>query len=234
MPDPVLPNGLSAAASALQMMERRQQVLANNLANVSTRGFKAENAFARLMENNLSKTDSVLDLSPGVLTETHNTLDMAVEGEGFFVVNTPAGERFVRNGNFRLDADRRLVDNQGFPVLGEKGQIVLPPGNPTVDESGLIKINDKPIERLKIERVKNGSDLQHEGGTMFIPDATREAVPPAERTIRQGFLEESNVNPMLAMTDMLSVMRYYTAAQKTISTIDSVRGIAVTELAKPV
>jgi flagellar basal body rod protein FlgF len=107
MPDPVRLNGMSSSAAALQMLERRQQVLSNNLANASTRGFKAESAFTRMMNDAMASTDTALDLTQGTLTETHNTLDLAIEGDGFFVTQTPAGERFVRNGSFRLDADHR-------------------------------------------------------------------------------------------------------------------------------
>jgi flagellar basal body rod protein FlgG len=87
---------------------------------------------------------------------------------------------------------------------------------------------------LRVERVASGADLQHEGGTMFVPDASRQSIPAGERKVQQGFLEESNVNAMSAMTDMLSVLHRYQAAQKTLTTIDTVRGIAVTDLAKPV
>ncbi|MFN9086847.1 MAG: flagellar hook-basal body complex protein, partial [Gemmatimonadaceae bacterium] len=114
---------MSAAAAALQMLERKQAVLANNLANASTRGFKAEMAFARLMNDQLAATETAIDLKAGTLTETHNPLDLAVEGDGFFVVQTPGGERFVRNGSFRLNADRQLVDDKGNTVLGEAGPI---------------------------------------------------------------------------------------------------------------
>ncbi|BAH37348.1 MAG TPA: flagellar hook-basal body protein [Gemmatimonas aurantiaca] len=234
MPGPVQNNGLSSAASALQMLERKQQVLANNLANASTRGFKAETTFARMMGNQLAKADTAIDLTPGTLTETHNSLDLALEGDGFFVVDTPAGERFVRNGNFRLDANRHLTDEQGNPVLGENGAISLPQGTIEVDATGLITVNGKPQQRLRVERVASGTDLEHEGGTRFIPDASRQVIPPTERTVKQGFLEESNVNPMSAMTEMLTVLHRYGAAQQTLSTIDAVRGIAVTDLAKPV
>lgn len=234
MPGPVTTNGMSSAASALQMLERRQQVLANNLANASTKGFKAESAFARLMDNALAVTDTALDLSAGTLTETHNPLDLAVEGNGFFVIQTPGGERFVRNGSFQLDANRRLTDGRGNAVLGEGGPIVLPDGTVEVDATGMVSVNGKPQQRLRLERVAEGTKLQHEGGTQFVPDASREAVPPGERTVRQGFLEESNVNTMRVMTEMLEVLHRFGAAQKTLSTIDSARGLAVTELARPV
>ena len=234
MPDPVRPNGMSSAAAALQMLERRQQVLSNNLANASTRGFKAETAFARIMGDSLAATDTALDLTAGSMTETHNALDVAIESDGFFVTQTANGERLVRNGSFRLDADRRLVDDHGNAVLGEDGPILLPLGIAEIDETGLVKVNGKPVQRLRVERVPPGTPLQHEGGTQFLPVSARQTVPPNERLVRQGFVEESNVNPMAAMTAMLEVLHRYGAAQKTLSTIDAVRGIAVTDLAKPV
>ena len=225
---------MSSAAAALQMMERRQQVLANNLANATTRGFKAETAFARMMGDAIAVTDTAIDLRQGALTETHNPLDIAIDGNGFFVTKTAAGDRFVRDGSFRLDAERRLVDQHDNPVLGEEGPITLPPGMIEVDATGMVKVNGKPAQRLRIETVPEGTALQHEGGTQFVPPATRQPLSPEGRKIRQGFVEESNVNPMSAMTDMIEALHRFGAAQKTLSTIDSVRGIAVNDLAKPV
>ena len=205
---------MTSAAAALQMLERRQQVLANNLSNASTRGFKAETAFSRIMGDAIASTDTALDLSAGNLTETHNPLDLAIEGDGFFVTQTAAGERLVRNGSFRMDPDRRLVDDHGDPVLGDDGPIVLPPGAIEIDATGLITVNGKPAQRLRVERVPEGTQLEHEGGTRFVPVAGRQSIPPAERSVRQGFVEESNVNPMSAMTAMLEVLHRYGAAQK--------------------
>ncbi len=218
----------------MQMLERKQQVLANNLANASTRGFKAETAFARLMDNQLAKTDTALDLTAGSLTETHNSLDLAVDGDGFFVTQTPNGERFVRNGSFRLDPERQLVDERGNPVLGDDGPLVLPTGTVEIGNDGTVKVNGRVLQRLRLERVADGAQLQHEGGTQFVPDASRQAIPPAERNVRQGFLEESNVNTMSAMTDMLAVLHRYGAAQKALTVLDAARGTSVNDLAKPV
>ena len=234
MPGPVRTNGMSSAASALQMLERRQQVLANNLANASTRGFKSEAVFSRMMGNALAATDTALDLTDGTLSETRNPLDLAVEGDGFFVTSTPAGERHVRGGSFHLDASRTVVDDRGNALLGENGPVVLPQGAIEIDAAGAIKVNGRPAGRLRLETVAEGARLQHEGGTQFVPDATRQAMAPDARRIKQGFVEESNVNTMSAMTAMIDVMHRYGAAQKTLSTLDSVRGIATTELARPV
>jgi len=233
MPDPVRLNGMTSAAATLQMLERKQQVLTNNLANASTRGFKGETTFARIIGNALATTDTALDVTPGSLTETRNSLDLAVEGNGFFVTQTPAGERLVRNGSFHIDGEHQLVDDHENPVLGENGPVVLPNGTIEVDGTGMIKVDGKMVQRLRLERVADGTQLQHEGGTQFVPDATRMAIPPEERHVKQGYIEESNVNTMSAMTAMLEVLHRYGAAQKTLSTIDSARGIAVTELAKP-
>ena len=235
MPGPVQSNGMSSAAAALQMLERRQAVLANNLANASTRGFKAEVAFARLMDNALAATDTAVNLEAGSFTQTHNPLDLAIEGDGFFVVRTPGGERFVRNGTFQLNPDRQLVDAKGNLVLGEDGNgITIPTGQLEIDASGQVSVNGKPLQRLKVERVAPGSDLQHEGGTHFVPDASRQVVPANERSVKQGFVEESNVNTLSAMTYMISVLHRYSAAQKVLTNLDAAREIAVTDLARPV
>jgi flagellar basal body rod protein FlgG len=231
---PLRPSGLTSTASALQMLERKQAVLANNLANASTRGFKAEHPFARLLDNARAVTETTLDTTAGTITNTGNPLDLAIEGEGFFVTQTPGGERFVRTGSFQLDAERRLVDGRGNPVLGEQGPVVLRPGVVTIDADGMVQLNGRPVPRLGLERVDAAAELQHEGGTQFVPDDTRRLVPAAERRVRQGALEESNVNPMLAMTDMLDLLGQFQAAQKVLTAIDEARGIAVTDLAKPV
>jgi flagellar basal body rod protein FlgG len=224
---------MSSAAAALQMLERRQQVLANNLANASTRGFKAETAFSRMMGNALAVTDTAVDLTAGTLTETHNPLDLAMEGDGFFVVATPGGERHTRGGGYHLDATRTLVDDRGNALLGETGPLVLPPGTVEIDATGLVKVDGKPVQRLRLETVAEGARLQHEGGTQFVPDVSRGAMAPDARRVRQGFVEESNVNTMSAMTAMLDVLHRFGAAQKTLSTLDTARGIATTELARP-
>ena len=221
-------------AAALQMLERKQAVLANNLANASTRGFKAEQSFARMLDNARTVVDTTVDTTAGTVTATGNPLDLALEGEGFFVIQTPNGERLVRTGSFQLDADRRLVDGQGNPILGEEGPVVLRPGVVSIDTAGAVQVNGRPVQRLRVERVATPSALEHEGGTRFVPDDSRQAIPAADRRVRQGALEESNVNPLVAMTDMMDTLVQFQAAQKVLTTIDAVRGISVTELAKPV
>lgn len=236
---------MTSAAASLSMLERRQAVLANNLANVNTSGFKGEQVFARLVDNALAVTETRVDLTAGTLAESSNPLDIALEGDGFFVIDTPDGERHVRGGSFQLDETGRLTDRAGNALLGEEGEILLLAGgsgsgsaasetsaNVEIDASGLVQVNGRGVARLRVERIAAGASPAHEGGVRFIPDASRESIPPGQRRVRQGFVEESNVNPMTSMTAMLEVLHRFGAAQKTISTLDSVRGIAVNELGK--
>jgi flagellar basal-body rod protein FlgF len=234
-------NGLTAAASALRYWERRQEVASNNLANVTTTGFKGERVFGQMFGDAMTAAQTSTDLRAGTLHETHNPLDVALTGDGFLVVDTPNGERFTRGGSLQLDAERRLVDAGGRPVLGEPGPdgqgggpIVIPQGAVAIDRAGEITVDGKPVARLRVERGGPGAALAHEGGTLFVPDANRRPVAAAERDVRQGAVEESNVSPVGALVDMIAVQRAYASVQKAVTTLDSVRGTAVTDLGRPV
>ncbi|MEO7360770.1 MAG: flagellar hook basal-body protein [Gemmatimonadaceae bacterium] len=235
MPQPIRTNGLTSAASAMQMLERRQQVIANNLANSNTRGFKAERSFARLIGDAVAATGTSIDRKQGTLTETHNPLDLSVEGDGFFVVQKGPEERLLRDGTFQLNDDRQLVDSSGNLVLGDDGPITLPKGEITVSATGQIRVDAKPVAQLRLERVDAKAPLTHEAGTLFKTDATaRQSIPLNDRQIHQGSVEESNVNTMATMSEMIEVMHRYGSAQKMVATIDAIRGIAVNDLAKVV
>lgn len=234
MTTPIRPTGLTNAAAALRFWERRQEVLANNLANVSTDTFKAERTFARLSPEGVPVIDRATDRRDGTMRVTGAPLDVAIEGDGFLVVDTPAGERLSRGGALRLDDASRLTDAQGHPLLGEQGTIVLPPGDVHVAVDGTVSVAGRAIDRLRMETVPAGAPLQHEGGTLVVPPATRAGVAPAERRLRQGVIEESNVNPLGAMVDMITTQRSYAALQRVVTTIDGVHGTIANDLGKPV
>jgi flagellar basal body rod protein FlgG len=227
--------GMASAASALRYWERRQEVLSNNLANVSTDGFRGERVFAQMMGDALPAAQTATDVRAGALRPTTNPLDLALQGDGFFVVQTPAGERFSRGGAFRLDAERRIVDADGRALLGAQGPIVVPPGGElAVTPSGDVSLDGKTIASLRVERPGPGAALAHDAGTLLVPDDARRSVPPEERRVRQGMIEESNVSSVGALVDMISVQRAYAAIQKVITTIDGARQTAVNDLGKPV
>ena len=252
------PNGMTSAAHALRYWERRQEVVSNNLANVSTSGFKAERAFATLVAGAVPAIDTQTDLRAGTMRPTGAPLDLALGGDGFLVVDTPDGERLSRGGAFRLDDQHRLVTASGDPLLGESGPIVLQPGASEavhaavqaatgaapgllpqdalvqVDRDGGVHVGGQMVATLRVERVPAGVRLDHAGGGLFVPPNGRDPVPPGERDVRQGMLEESNVNPIGALVEMITVQRAYASVQKAMTTLDSARGLLTSEIGKPV
>ena len=239
------PNGMASAAHALRYWERRQEVASNNIANVSTDGFKAERAFARLLDGALPAIDAQTDLRAGTLRPTGNPLDLAIAGDGFLVVDTPDGERLTRGGAFRLDEQARVVDHAGNPLLGDGGPIVIDVGNEVklhetaeqlvnVDRDGEVRVGDRVVGRLRVETVPTGTRLEHAGGNQFLPPAERIPAAEGEREVRQGAIEESNVGSVSALVEMISVQRAFASVQKAMTTLDDARGTLVTEIGRPV
>jgi flagellar basal body rod protein FlgG len=226
---------MTSAAAALRHWERRQEVVANNLANVSTTGFKAERVFSREAGDAIPVPDAVTDRRAGALQPTGEPLDLALEHEdAFFVIQTSNGERLTRGGSFRLDPEGRVVDAGGNALLTTDGELILPTGPLTIDASGVVHVGERAIAQLRIETVPRGAALQHEGGTRFLPDPSRQPLAPGERPVRQGFLEDSNVSSVSAMVDLIEIQRAYASVQKAITTLDGIRGVATTEIGKPV
>ncbi len=248
---PILKNsGLTSAAAALHFYERRQQAIANNLANVDTTGFKKERVFGRMVDDAVAAAESMTDRSQGDITPTGNALDVAVQSDAFLVVQTPDGERLSRGGSLRLDDQRRLVTQQGHLVLGQNGPISLPNGDIGIGSNGVITVqppstgadrtskgaiaNRLNAAVLRIETVPADAVLQHAGGGLFMPDAARKPAVESERKVMQGALESSNVNAIESLTEMIDTVRAYADVQKSISVMDDIRGIAANQIGKPV
>lgn len=227
-------NGMIRAANALAYWERRQEVAANNLANTDTTGFKAERVFARMMGDSIPVADTATDRTSGSLTATNEPLDFALGDDSFLVVQTPNGERLSRGGSFSQDAEGRVIDARGNPLLGEGGELILPPGTIEVDAGGLIKVEGKEVGRLRVESVPAGTNLIHEEGTLFVPDANRTEQAVEDRKVMQGQLESSNVNTIDSLVDLISIQRNYAAVQRTMVTMDEIRGTISNQLGKPV
>src|SRR5438270_8772072 len=156
-------NGMNSAASALRYYERKQEVVANNLANVSTNGFKSQRGFATLLDGVLPSAQTTPDFTVGALRQTANPTDVAIDGPGFFVVSTPNGERYTRGGSLRLDDKHHLVDSDGRPLLGTKGPLTLLDAPIEIDAKGEVKQNGQIVDTLRMEAPAKGSDIQREG-----------------------------------------------------------------------
>lgn len=232
--------GIFASGSGMQPRMLRLEVLANNLANIDTTGFKKENIFVQVLNetNNLSATANATgkgelagldvkqftDFSAGSMRPTNNPLDIAIEGNGFFVIETPRGIRYTRNGNFMLAADGTVVTLQGQPVMGSGGKIQFPQlqkitdGKLAISENGEITLNQTAIGKFKIVDFENLTKLKKEGSSVFVaPDDERpREVENSTTKIRQGYLEESNVEGIAEMIAMVELNRSFESDQKSI------------------
>ena len=226
------PEGLVAAARALRYWEERQDVVSNNLANADTPGFKGERVFARVLQGAVVGAGSATDFRPGSLSVTGGPLDLALKGDGFFVVQTAGGERWTRGGSFQLDAGGRLTDASGNAVLGLDGPIVVPPGKVVIDKSGAVTVDGKDAGQLRLETAPKGSELQHDGGTLLLPDAARTALAQDARGVRQGAVEQSNVNAVDSLVDLITVQRSYSAVQSTVKVFDGVMSTISNDLGR--
>ena len=235
--------GLESALAAMRYWRAKNQVMANNLANVGSPGFKAQFVFARLLPGDRPEAVAELDLSAGPLKETRGPLDVAIKGDGFFVVDTPAGERLTRRGAFELDSYGYLVDLSGNPVLGEAGAIVIPPGGEIqIEAAGDIYVvhenGDGFSERLLVDRLRivvpePGTRLTPEAGVLLRPEGRVLTVPAHFRGLQQGFVEESNVESVSALNTLIEIQRNYVSAQHAVETLDHVAGTIVNDIARP-
>jgi flagellar basal body rod protein FlgG len=209
-------------------------IITHNLANVSTVGFKRRsNAFSRSLESQgggeesyspgVIDLNSAFDLSQGSITETGRALDLALYGKGFFVIETPEGPFYTRNGMFRTNENGQIVDSEGRTVAGESGPITIPPGvGPSqlnVSGDGSISGAGIPIGTFKIVDFGEDSDkLVPAGSNCFVmPEAG--IVPTAAENIvvKQRYLESSNVKMVDELVDMIMVTRLYEANMKLVA-----------------
>jgi flagellar basal-body rod protein FlgF len=228
-------NTLLVALSNQGVLRRQMDVIAHNIANMNSSGFKAqrlviEDHTVRLRGGETAFGEdlafvrdvaSVRDLSEGGLESTGNPFDMAVRGEGWFVVESDAGERYTRNGHFRVDSGGRLVTADGHPVLGEGGgPIVLGARDAqlVVAGDGTVSGDEGEIGRLRIVRFEDSRSLDAVAGGLMA--STTPPVAVANPDIVQGMLEGSNVEPIIEMTRMIRVQRAYDSARKLIDKED--------------
>ncbi|HVY58790.1 MAG TPA: flagellar basal-body rod protein FlgF [Xanthobacteraceae bacterium] len=238
-------------------LERELQVVANNVANMSTTGFKADNSIFEdyLMPtaraNNFQPGDRRLnfvqdrgtwhDFGQGPVEQTGNPLDVAIDGDAFLVVQTPNGERYTRNGALKLNSAGELVTSEGYQVLGENGPIVFqqldrevvisPDGRITVQE-GPSALTDTQRGKLRLATFPQAQQLQKDGSSMFAAPAgvVPDAAPTTVRVI-QGVVEKSNVKPVVEMTRLIEITRTYTQIAGMLQQNSDLRRNAIQQLA---
>jgi len=253
------------AASGALAYKKRLEVLSNNLANMNTVGFKQEkNCFQAFYlsesmksnkpddkNSNASQAPSFwiqlkarTDFSSGALKATGKNFDLALIGPGFFTVQTPNGIQYTRRGDFTINPQGMLVTQEGWPVLGEGGEIeaetqvdISDTGGYkfSVDENGKVSVDGKQIDKLRIVDFPKPNSLEKVGHSFFKPLDVNTTEADAEGfQISQGFVELSNVDGVKMMTELIEVLRGYEAYQKVIRSIDDVNAKVIEEVGRPV
>lgn len=220
--------GIYHAARSLETQNKNLERIANNLANLNTVGYKREGMFIQILNQlGLPQVKSPVDMSQGELVETKNPLDLAIVGVGLFVVKTEKGYEFVRNGNFQISQEGFLIDKEGRKVIGKNGEINL--SEYQLDENNLlsisrtgeVKVGENVVDNLLIAKLNEDTYEHRKEGLNFdsvsdIQDLAEEG----EYQILQGYLEESNVNPIQEMENMIRVSKDYESSYKMVISLD--------------
>jgi flagellar basal-body rod protein FlgF len=207
-------------------------LLANNLANTNTPGYKAQYAFYQALPAWLQASlttplnqavnrygllgGSRVDMSVGNLESTGNPTDVALEDAGFFTVQTKNGVRYTRNGNFQFNTQRQLVTAQGDLVLGDNGPIQIPTGQPVVSQDGTVSVDGGVVAKLKITEFASNTPLTPEGNTYLAAPANT-GKPSANPHLRQGALEASNADPVRSAVSLIDLQRTAQMMEKALS-----------------
>jgi flagellar basal-body rod protein FlgF len=258
--------GIFIAASAGLKQGRKLEVIAQNLANVNNTGYKRDRlVFKEFMppfapdaglntgrntllppeksNSNVSYvgiSDFYTDYTPGAFKQTDGTLDLALDGPGFFSVSTNEGIRYTRNGNLRLDTKNQLVNQKGQPILNNQNNpivIDVPGADISIDAQGNVSagtgFTNLALGKIKLVDFENPKTLEKLGDGLFNQtDPNAELKKIDKTTVRQGFLENSNVSSVEEMTDMLATLRLFETYQKMIQSIDSMDDQSVNDIGR--
>lgn len=226
-------SGYYAAMTGLVARTQALDIAATNLANVQTPGYRAEREFFRSVllgpdaaDSQLGRTvndyglvgGDHLNLAQGVLQETGNPLDLAIQGDGFFVIQTANGIRYTRDGSFRRATNGRLITLTGEPVLSPANQpIQLPPGDISVGAAGNISVDGANVTNVAVVSFPAGTQLSAEGTNRYIAPQGVTAVASKNSTVRQGALEAANQDVVQGSLDLIVMQRQAEMMQKALT-----------------
>jgi len=227
-------NASLVGLSRQMSLQREMEVVANNIANIDTNGFKADfSLFEEYLmpgarDGNFRVADgavsfvrargTLIDLNQGPLQRTGSPLDVAISGDGFLVIQTPQGERYTRNGALEISPQGELVTSEGYSVLGDGGPIAFQNQDTgiTINQEGTVSVKDPTNStvaiirgQLRVVSFAQAQRLQKEGGSTFSAPADMPAASSTKSKVVQGALEKSNVQPIIEMSRMIEVSRSY-------------------------
>lgn len=243
--------GLYIAGTGMMVQRRLMENVTNNITNVETTGYKKNylvtHSFDEVMLERYNDVEIVgvnsyagpltfgtlvdqkyMDFSQGSFETTGLSTDLAIAGDGFFVMDTPAGERYTRAGAFALTVDGYLCDTEGNYLLGQNGRIRVGTDDFSVSETGEVTVDGEYIDTIRIVAFEDNNTLRSQGSNLFY--ASADPIAASNYNINQGFLENSNVSVAREMVDMITIYRTYETNQKILTMIDETLGLAVNEI----
>ncbi|MEZ6023464.1 MAG: flagellar basal-body rod protein FlgF [Hyphomonadaceae bacterium] len=239
-------NALLLGLQTQRVLQRRMDVAANNLANVNTSGFKADALVLEEADNTNAHADEdprdirfvrdiglTRDMSQGPIAMTGNSLDVAIEGGGFFMVQGPNGPLYTRDGAFSLTGEGQLVTSDGHPVLNSGGAPIVfdPQGDsPSIGRDGAISVAGVEVGRIGVASFAAPGALSKVGDNLW--DAQGQPTEPFEGVVVQGALEGSNVRPVIELTRLIEISRAYQSAARIVSGADELRKSAIERLGR--
>lgn len=231
------------ALTGMQTRLAQLDRVASDIANESTAGYKGERAsttsvnrpsFDAMLDAAIdtAPTQSKIDFRPGVILPTGRDLDVAVDGRGFFTIQTATGQRYTRNGHFTRSADGTLVTGDGLSVLGETGPLKVPDGQVVVKPDGTLNVNGTAAGKLKIVDFADYTQLAREDGGRFRAAANSQTLDKPAGMVRSGALEQANVSIAERLAGLTEVSRGFEALQRGVSLTNEIDIKAIGELAR--
>ena len=233
---------LQSSSQAMRVQQQRHEIIANNLANANTPGFRklygrvrAEGPTPSLgvsaptAPSRALLVESLPSMAQGSLTSTGNPLDAAIMGEGYFVVETPEGNRLSRDGGFGLGPEGQLLHSSGHPVLAD-GSSVFIQNDPSILPDGTVMDGDRIAARLSVVAPNEGSHLMRQGDNLLEAPDGYEQLPAEEIRVVSGHLEGSNVEAVEEMVSMIRAFRAYEIASRAAQAADDTLRTAVTKV----
>lgn len=237
--------GIFSAVSGSMAAQTRLDALANNLANASTAGFKAERVLQRAerageiappptaVPTPVTREHVVTDFTQGAINQSGNPLDVALAGDGFLVVKTDRGERLTRNGSFTIDSAGYLATGDGSRVQGTSGDISISGSPVVIAADGSITVDGQRSGQLRVVTVEDQNALLRESGTRFAPGAQAPAdAPPGSVRIIQGAVEGANLSPVEGLVSLIETVRGFETYMRAAERLDQVTGKAIAEVGR--
>ena len=239
---------LYIASTGMLAQREKMDIVTNNIINVDTTGYKKDTLITRSFKDMMIQSMNGQDIGPlntgihvddvvtsfvqGNLEQTDRLTDVALEGDGFFVVNTPAGVRFTRDGAFAVSSDGYLVNSEGNYIQGTNGSIFVGRGEFTINEQGYVTVNGQTVNRLLLVTFENLTGLEKAGSNMFAQGSAGAPQLAAGCKVKQGYLEASNVDMAEEMVTMVELNRAYQVNQRVLTMLDQSLGKTVNEVGK--